>query len=524
MVFNQKRKESGQVLVILTLGIVVLLGFAALAIDQGSIQVDRRQAQNAADQAALAGALARHEGADCQSAATSRAATNGYTNGDKVVVAVNCSYGDGGEYVQVVITTTRSTFLASLVGQDAVTNQLEAVAHYEAGDAETSSAFLGGAVMALKPTGNSTFWTHGNITVNVLGGGAFANSSGSQAFIADGNLNFNTATGIDIVGGANISGNVDINSDITAGGSVGLTGNVDVNGTILQNQPMTAISYPPAELVIAAPVVAAPVCSGSGTMSTEGGLVRLTPGNHDARSIGGNNNVLFEPGSYCFSGDMTMDGNFTVTASNVQIHMASNHNFSLDGNLTFNAVNSLFYLHSGSFIMDGNAQISIPNSTLYIESGNFRLNGNMNPRIVSDQTSIVYLGSGFLHFNGNSTFNSQNTVFYLNAGSMTWNGNTRLVMDPPDSGDYAGLLIYMPASNTSDLMINGNSGASLTGSIIAPGADVAIRGNSGTTTLHSRIIGYTIEIGGNANTTIDFKENENYQIGEGGTPYLELTK
>ena len=51
-----RKTESGQILVILTVGIVMLLGFAALAIDGGMYYSDRRYDQNAADNAALAGA------------------------------------------------------------------------------------------------------------------------------------------------------------------------------------------------------------------------------------------------------------------------------------------------------------------------------------------------------------------------------------------------------------------------------------------------------------------------------------
>ncbi len=49
------RSESGQIIVILALAFVGLLGFAALAIDTGMIYTDRRNDQNAADAAALAG-------------------------------------------------------------------------------------------------------------------------------------------------------------------------------------------------------------------------------------------------------------------------------------------------------------------------------------------------------------------------------------------------------------------------------------------------------------------------------------
>ena len=524
MKFQRREKESGQVLVILTLGIVVLLGFAALAIDQGSVQIDRRQAQNAADTAALAGALAKYEGGNCMTAATNRAASNGYVDSDEIDVVVDCNYGENGSYVHVSINSTTTTFLASMLGHDTVTNTVEAVALYNSGGGTSSSAFNGSAIIALKPNGNNTFEVSGNATLTTQGGGAFVNSTGDRAFYGNGNLTFNTDTGINIVGGGRILGNVTINSDMKAGSDIDLVGNVNVNGDIVKNTPVTAIPYPPSELEIAAPVVAAPNCSGSGTMSTEGGVVRLTPGTHPARSISGNNNVIFEPGNYCFTDSLSINGNYTVTANNVQFNMSSNKNISLNGNLTFNGGNSLFYLHSGTFILDGNAKIDIPGSTVYIESGDFKINGNMNPKIISSQTSIVYLGSGKLHFNGNSTLNSSNTVFYLNSGSMRWNGNTKLVMDPPDDGAYAGLLIYMPVTNTSDLTINGNSGASLTGSIIAPGAGVNIIGNSGTTTLNSRIIGYTIDISGNSNTTIIFNDDENYDLNLGGAPYIELTK
>ena len=121
MKIQRSEKESGQVLVILTVGIVVLLGFAALAIDQGSVQIDRRQAQNAADQAALAGALAKYEGESCATAVANRASSNGYADSEEIDVQIDCSYGDTGEYVHVVITSTTSTFLGVSAGVGGVT-------------------------------------------------------------------------------------------------------------------------------------------------------------------------------------------------------------------------------------------------------------------------------------------------------------------------------------------------------------------------------------------------------------------
>ncbi|RLD07302.1 MAG: hypothetical protein DRI65_04925, partial [Chloroflexota bacterium] len=50
--------EEGQIIVFLSLVLVGLLGIGALALDGGMLFSDRRDAQNAADSAALAGASA----------------------------------------------------------------------------------------------------------------------------------------------------------------------------------------------------------------------------------------------------------------------------------------------------------------------------------------------------------------------------------------------------------------------------------------------------------------------------------
>jgi hypothetical protein len=54
--------ESGQAIVLLVISLVVLLGFTALALDGGMAYSDRRQAQNIADTAALAGGGAAASG------------------------------------------------------------------------------------------------------------------------------------------------------------------------------------------------------------------------------------------------------------------------------------------------------------------------------------------------------------------------------------------------------------------------------------------------------------------------------
>ena len=64
------RAERGQVLIIFTLGLIVLLGFAGVAIDIGRQVAERRHVQTAADAAALAACRALIAGSSDSTAVT----------------------------------------------------------------------------------------------------------------------------------------------------------------------------------------------------------------------------------------------------------------------------------------------------------------------------------------------------------------------------------------------------------------------------------------------------------------------
>ena len=76
--------ERGQVLVIIVLAMFGLIGMTGLAIDGSRAYSDRRQAQNAADTAALAAALAyvRTPDEDWTAVGYARAASNGYDDNE----------------------------------------------------------------------------------------------------------------------------------------------------------------------------------------------------------------------------------------------------------------------------------------------------------------------------------------------------------------------------------------------------------------------------------------------------------
>ena len=171
------RSEKGQALILIAFGIIALIGFTALAIDGGRAFSDRRHAQNAADTAALAGALAYHEKTDITDAAKNRAISNGYDDAaanQKVTVIITditegssiCPGGAAGKEIRVDIKSTVDTTFARVLGRQNVTNAVTAVTR--ACGYILYDPFGGAAVAGVNPgpdcafdsgTSNAVHWT-----------------------------------------------------------------------------------------------------------------------------------------------------------------------------------------------------------------------------------------------------------------------------------------------------------------------------------------------------------------------------
>lgn len=200
--------NSGQAMVLFVIGIVALLGFAALAIDGGMVYSDRRHAQNASDASSLAGggaiALSLENSHvtygtwNCSSseiqaaitvgeaAAQSRAQDNDYTLdldvSDQHGVETDCGQENSGSYIEkyidirTEISRTTDTAFAHLIYPGELRNQVEAVTRVH----PRAALALGYAVVALNPildcNGNQNgVLFSGNSEVVVTGGGIFSN-------------------------------------------------------------------------------------------------------------------------------------------------------------------------------------------------------------------------------------------------------------------------------------------------------------------------------------------------------------
>lgn len=397
---HSKRMQRGQALIIIALALVGLAGMTGLVIDGGNVFLDRRNAQSAADSAALSAALTRVRGGqNLSAAALSSAAQNGYNNdGTTSTVEVHnppISGPNAGnvEYVQVIIVSHVKTYFARVVGWSRLTNRVEAVARTKT--PEVREILHGQAVISLAPSSDcnndKSFWVHGEATLDITGGGIFINSNNNQcAFIQQGSGSIRIRDNhiITVVGGAMIQKP----QLLTPGVSVGAI----------------PVSYPPPFF-----------------------MPKVGCGNNEA--------VISEDGTSMSPGTW--------------------------------------------------GELFPPEGVTHLEAG------------------VYCLGDGMQI---NSDIEGSNVVFKVEDGEVRFSGSANIILDAPNNGEYAGLLIYLPMDNHSKVVLNGGSGSNIKGTILAPASPIHINGNDASTGFHSQIIGYTIDVNGNSNVVIVYKDENNF--------------
>ena len=132
---------------------------------------------------------------------------------------------------------------------------------------------------------------------------------------------------------------------------------------------------------------------------------------------------------------------------------------------------------------------------------------------------VYCLGNGF-HINGNLEGN--NVVFKVDRGEVRFSGTAEIILNAPNSGNNAGLLIYLPMDNNSKVVLNGGAGSVIKGTILAPASPIIIKGMDSQRGFHSQIIGYTVEADGNSNVVIVYNDEQNYDAME--MPELQLSE
>lgn len=191
-----KFQEKGQALIVIALAAIVLFGLTSLAIDGSRAYSDRRYAQNAADAAALAGALAysrdkTNSDSVILTASRARATTDGYDNNGtsnkvnvtlkNVVAGGDCPGGALGKEITVEIYSTINTSLSQVIGTKQLTNRVSATSR---GCGYIVAPLFGGnAIVSLAQTNNPCAFDSGNsgaVHWTVQGGGIFSNGCAAE--------------------------------------------------------------------------------------------------------------------------------------------------------------------------------------------------------------------------------------------------------------------------------------------------------------------------------------------------------
>jgi hypothetical protein len=396
--------ESGQVMVFLAVCFVVLLGFAALAIDGGMLYSDRRHAQNAADAASLAGGsgaayfMRVHNvnynafvcgtsgtlstQAAAENAAIVQAGLNDYVIdndiSDNLGVSVTCEINDLGSHedkhldVLTKITRDTPTNFAHLIYDGPLRNEVEAVARIY----PPAPLAFGKAIVALNQaacSGNKYgVIFSGSSTTTVTGGGVWSNGC---------------------LTGNGTSFTVTVNN-----GGVGYAGSS--SGTLTNIVPSP--QYIPSPLPDYSTVVTEPDCSGLPSRTVpKTGDATLQPGIYDEIKWP-NGALTFSPGLYCITGSkgIQITGG-SLLGDGVTIFLA-NAGMTISGNV------SPVDLRAPEESPD--PAPAMPGILVYLANGNTEtvsITGNST----SFYLGTVYAPDGDLFFSGSSgtnpTFNTQ---------------------------------------------------------------------------------------------------------------------
>ncbi len=363
----QKPTEKGQAIVLMALGMIGMVMITALAIDGGQALANRRQAQNAADTAAFAAALAKVDGkSNWRTVGLARAASNGFTDPqnnpnvnspatqiDVIIVSppLDGVYKGNSEYVQVTIRSASKTFFASVVGVSHTRSTTRAVVRAKPG--VTGAMYDGAAVVSLAPSGDGTVVSGGGNTTITGGKGIFVNSR-NQGFVQTGNSGTLTVTGdIYLVGGATYQFPAKIIAAFRTGAS--------------------QIPFPPA---YSPP---APTCNTNGQLIevTKNSLYRATPGNWTSfppSTSGSAPTIVMETGVYCITNSLSVQGNVNIDGTaGVMFYMtptsSGGFNFSGGGALRLHAPKSGTYQNLLIYVDPKGYPSSKPSCTINGNSG-----------------------------------------------------------------------------------------------------------------------------------------------------------
>ena len=377
------KNERGQVIILLTVGIITLLGFTALAIDGGRLYSQRRFIQGVADTSSLTGALyiAQYDGTVTSGvldkaieSALKRAELNGIASTNTTVTITQDGYY---YYVKTVINTTMDPVIAQII----YNGPLNVGATTVAGVLRVPVFALGKALVAINNTACRSIYFHGNADVTIADTGIYSYST-----CPNNAIEFKGSTTAEIAGYISSIGGVVIQKPE----------NVVSDGVIKETQ----IDFPEMKVV--------PSCEGFSNQNDSGST--RSPGIYpNGIHLQGNGTWELQPGLYCLDGDLVINngklvghgvtlymrkGQVRINGGTIELTAPSNDQWEDGAEKYWNGM-LVFYAYDNPnpLIMNGNAD-SYFEGTIYNHYGECQLNGGGNTnaydaQVVCDTIDLI---------------------------------------------------------------------------------------------------------------------------------------
>lgn len=458
-------------LVLFAGALIALLLVAALAFDVGSMLVQRRDEQNAADAAALAGArFVLTDTAKAETAARAIAELNGYEDGDPNEVvsvhipAIHGRYAGLPGFIEVEVGSTRPSIFGGVIGRGTWPTGAMAVA------TNSQNLTFPFSMLALNPTACKA--------IAVSGGGVIeayeniqSNSNGSGCGTGD-------PVGFSRTGGATInvfapSATCRVVGDFQDAGSGPPINCTVVDGSFALPDPLRNLPAP-AKPALAAPMVYAgtatppppipPNCPGASTPPSE-----LNPVKCRIPATGGPANVpwILKPGLY--PGGLQVDKGRTVYLM-PGIYWIGGGGVDIGG--------------GGSIVTIGTASDARP---------------VVSTAPCATATTPDALCGGVMFYNSKLP-GAVGGPFILNSSGATMKlASLDLPSTDPDA-IYNKMVIFQDRTLTNPLTLNGSSSSTIVeGIVYVPGAQIKLNGNGGTLIV-DQVIADTYDINGNGGT------------------------
>lgn len=399
---NRLRQEEGQVIPIMIVGAAMIMGLVGLAVDTGLLFRAQRQAQIAADAAAISGAIElNYNGStNVKTNAQAAAKSNGVPDSNNVAVSTTGGgYHTGSGFVQVTITQPNPTIFLATMGQ-----------LINAGNRWQSVNVGARAVAGVTPDPSCIYLLNQSSSGALSAKGSFSISAPNCGT----DINSNSTTAVCVTGGGN---NGTFNSPYVRVRATSLITSQNCNGT-LNTPTFTGVAN-----------VTDPLGGITGPTSANGWKGCTTTSS--AKTITANETST---GTVCFtntvqiSGTLTMNASMYVFENGVEIMTGAN----VTSKGTFDIAGGNLKKNGGSSCIGGNKEgglLQDSNSTLNISgpsSGISKGIAIMEPYGVTTPLEVQFgsnsgnYGSGVL--NGLIYAPSATVYLHDNGGSVSATG------------------------------------------------------------------------------------------------------